>query len=97
MPFLFETNARPFPSVALASLHAHNLPCLSLWATTDTVIPVEIVAYNDRHLFTGLQHVFLNNLSFFCRRSISAQCGHASPTPDPHAPLSSSPDVSILS
>jgi hypothetical protein len=66
-----------------------TLPCLCLWATNDTVIPVEFVACNDRRVSTGLQHVFLirlNNLSFFCRRSISAQCGHASPAPDPHAP-----------
>jgi hypothetical protein len=46
------------------------------------LIAVSLLGHST--LFT--QPLGLNNLSYFCERSISAECGHASPAPDPHAP-----------
>ena len=78
-------------------LRAYNLPYLFLWATSHAIISVEFLPCG---VTTGPQHAFdsadSTQFSFlFCQRSISAQCGHASPAPDRHAPSSS--DVAILS
>ena len=59
-PFLFisVTNACPFLSDCVDLASCPQPTRRSLWATSDAVIPVETLSYNDRCVSTGPQRAF---------------------------------------